>query len=197
MSPKQEELILPRRRLWTRADYERATQLGLFGPEERLELIEGEIIEKMPQNEPHSTGIQLGEEAMRAAFPQGHCVRVQLPLALNGKSMPEPDIAVVTGAIRDYAQKHPRTALLIIEVADSTLAYDRTTKGALYARAGIAEFWILNLIDRVLEVYRQPGPMAGRPLGHYYRSVVQYTETDSIAPLAAPAHVIAVASLLP
>jgi Uma2 family endonuclease len=171
--------------------------LGLFGPEERLELIEGEIIEKMPQKSTHTTGVRLAEEAMRAAFPTGYDVRVQMPLAVNGRSVPEPDIAVVPGSIRDYTKRHPRTAALIIEVADTTLEFDRITKAGLYARAGVEEYWIVNLIDRVLEAHRHPAPMSGKPLGHYYRSVTQYAQTDAISPLAAPDCAVAIADLLP
>ncbi len=188
----------PGPRCWTREEFERAGDLGLFGPEERLELISGEIIKKMaPQNSPHITGIRLVEEALRLAFPTGHDIRVQGPLALGSSSQPEPDVAVVTGSMRDYARHHPTTAVLIVEISDSTLRYDRTTKAELYAAAGIPEYWIVNLNDRVLEVHRQPAPMTGYTLGHYYRSVTQYLESESIAPLAAPDHSIEIADLLP
>src|SRR5690348_15524163 len=173
---REEPLTLPARRCWTREEYERAASLGLFGPEERLELIEGEIVTKMtPQNSRHMSGIRLAEEALRLAFPSGYDVRVQGPLALGGRNEPEPDIAVVVGSMRDYFGAHPTTAVLVVEVSDTSLAYDRTTKTGIYARAGIAEYWIINLVDRVLEVHRQSAPMTGRPLGHYYRSVTQHT----------------------
>lgn len=129
-------MLIPPRRRWTRAEYERATELSLFGPEERLELIEGEIVEKMPQRSENASGIRLSEEAVRRAFPRGYDVRVQMPLAATARSMPEPDIAVVPGSVRDYVKRHPKTATLIIEVADITLEYDRTTKAGIYARAG-------------------------------------------------------------
>lgn len=84
-----------------------------------------------------------------------------------------------------------------MEVSDTTLSFDRTTKAGIYARAGIEEYWILNLTERVLEVHRRPEPMHGRPLGHYFAEVASYAETDALALIAAPDCLIAVAALLP
>ncbi len=171
---------------------------GIWKPEERLELIEGEVIDKMsPQESPHATGTWLSADAVNRLFTEGYIVRTQLPLVFGPHSKPEPDIAVVTGTARDYARAHPTTAVLIIEVSDSTLRYDRTTKAALYARAGIADYWILNLNDRVLEVHRQSSEMADQPLGWGYRSITRHIETDAVSPLAAPQSFITVADLLP
>ena len=171
---------------------------GRVRPGRTLELIEGEVIEKVtPQETPHATGIRLSDKAVNRIFMEGYDVRTQLPLEFGPRSKPEPDVAVVTGTIRDYARAHPTTAVLIIEVSDSTLRYDRTTKAGLYARAGITDYWILNLIDRVLEVHREPAAMTDMPLGHGYRSITRHTATASIAPLAAPQSLIAVADLLP
>jgi Uma2 family endonuclease len=198
-APKPEcvcSLALPQRRLWTRAEFERIADAGVFGPEERLELIEGEIIVKVTQNSPHTTSMNLTAEALRPILT-GLYIRIQQPLNIGAASQPEPDIAFVEGSIRDYAQAHPTTAVLIVEISDSTLAYDRRTKAGLYARAGVGEYWIVNLVDRTLEVHRQPAPMSERPLGHYYRSVVQYTAEETVSPLAAPEHTVTVAALLP
>ena len=187
----------PHRRLWTRAEYERLAEQGIIGPDERLELIEGEIVVKITQNSPHATSIRLILEALRNPFGRGYVISSQLPLNLGSASQPEPDIAVVAGSIRDFTGGHPATAVLVVEVSDTTLASDRTLKAGLYAQAGIEEYWILNLADRTLEVHRQPAPMSERPLGHYYRSVVQYTSEESVSPLAAPDYAVAVADLLP
>lgn len=186
----------PRRWRWTREKFERAAELGLFGPEEKLELIEGEVIEKTPQNCPHVTGVNLQQEALRVAFPSGHVVRVQQPLAIGEGSLPEPDIAIVTGSIRDYEAAHPATAVLVVEVSDTTLAFDRM-KAGLYARAGVLEYWILNLLDRVLEVHREPAPMADQPFGHHYHNITRNPENETISPLAAPNATILIADLLP
>jgi Uma2 family endonuclease len=195
---KPQESLEPRRRLWSREEFHRAGHAGLFGPEERLELIGGEIVRKVtPQNTPHATAVLLGEEALRGLFPSGHVVRAQLPLALGPDSEPEPDLAVVGGAIRDYEQAHPSTAVLVVEVADATLAFDRTMKAGLYASVGIPEYWIVNLQDRVLECHREPAPMTDQPFGHHYRSITRHPEPGTIAPAAAAGRPVAVADLLP
>jgi Uma2 family endonuclease len=195
-APPWELLTEPRRHRLTREEFRRACEIGLFGPEARLELIEGEVFEKVTQNSPHVTGVNLIQEVLRAVFHRGHSLRIQQPLALGEHSQPEPDIAVVTGTIRDYEEEHPTTAVLVVEVSDTTLVFDRA-KAGLYARAGMPEYWILDLPDRVLEIYRQPAPMAGQPFGHHYRSITRHTEADTISPLAVPDAVIAVADLLP
>ncbi|MBI4572140.1 MAG: Uma2 family endonuclease [candidate division NC10 bacterium] len=100
----------------------------------------------------------LTQDALRKAFGEGTHVRIQLPLALDPSSEPEPDVTVVRGSPRDYRDAHPSAALLVVEVADTTLSHDRDQKGSLYARAGVADYWIVNLVDQVLEVYRDPGP---------------------------------------
>lgn len=188
----------PRRRLWTAEEYERAGALGLFRSEERLELIEGEIIEKMsPQGSRHAGAIRLVEEALRLAFAVGFDVRVQLPLAFGPHNRPEPDVAVVPGSIRQYVDAHPTAAALVIEVADTTLQTDRTIKAAVYAAAGVQDYWIVNLVDSVLEVYRQPAPLPDAVAGYPYGSVTRLTADQSITALAAPHHSIAVADLLP
>lgn len=190
-------LDLPQRWLWTVKEFQRAYDLGAFGFEMRLELIEGEIIRKMPQNEPHAWTIQAVTEALRSVFAAGHSVRTQLPLVFGLRSKPEPDIAVVVGSFNDYKRRHLTTAVLVVEVSDSTLALDRTTKAALYARAGVEDYWIVNLPDGVLEVHRQPAAMTDQPLGHHYRSITRLVPTDTIAPLGLPGASIAVRSLLP
>lgn len=186
----------PPRRRWTCAEFERAVDLGLFGSEERLELIEGDIIDKMAQNPPHAVALDLAEACVRSAFP-GHYIRGQKPLALDDTNQPEPDLAVVVGQPRDYIRSHPTSAVFVIEVADSSLAYDRGVKAALYARAGVPEYWIVNLCDRIVEVHRGPGPMKEQPLGFSYREVTRHAETDVIAPLQAAEMRIAVKDLLP
>lgn len=198
MSQHAVSIAPPQRRLFTRAEYERAAELGLFGPEERLELIGGEVIKKMtPQRSLHATGVGLSARVLARTFGDGFDVRVQLPLAVADDSEPEPDVAVVRGGPRDYLDAHPSSALLVVEIADSSLAFDRTTKASLYVSAGIAEYWVVNLLDRVLEVHRAPEPTAGQPFGHLYRNVTRYAEDGSIAPLAAPGSVVRVADLIP
>ena len=190
-------LTLSQRWLWTVDEFQRAYDLGAFGFEHHLELIEGEIIRKMGQNGPHTWAVRTMEEALRVIFAEGCDVRVQFPLIFGPRSKPEPDVAVVVGSMNDYKHDQPTTAILVVEVSDATLAMDRTTKAALYARAGIPEYWIINLPDGVLEVHRQPAPMTGQPLGHGYRSLVRLTPGDTLAPLARPNATLAVSALLP
>ncbi len=106
-------------------------------------------------------------------------------------------MAVVAGKPRDYLTSHPTTAALVVEVADTTLAFDRRQKGSLYARAGILDYWIVNLVNRVLEVYRLPAADASAPLGYSYRERIRLTAGEAVSPLAFPAATIAVADLLP
>jgi Uma2 family endonuclease len=177
-------------RRWTRQEYDRMIDAGILGPSDRVELIEGEIIEMSPQKPPHAVCVQLAEVALRRAFREGFHTRVQLPLAL-ADSEPEPDLAVVRGSIRDYLAEHPTTAVLVVEVADATLDYDRRRKARVYARAGIPEYWLVNLVDRVVEVYREPYP------DDSYAQVQRFGATNSVSPLAAPRAQIEVEAMLP
>jgi Uma2 family endonuclease len=176
-------------RRWTRQEYERMAAAGLFQPEERLELIEGTIYRMTPQSSRHAVAIQLIEEALRRAFPPGCSFRVQMPLALGDFSQPEPDLAVVSGAPRDHLAAHPGTALLVVEVADRSLPYDRTEKLSLYARAGIPEYWLVDIQERTLAVHRDPA-------GGAYRSRALLRAGDAVAPLACPEGTLPVADLL-
>ena len=186
----------PARRLWSLEEFERAGELDLFGPDERLELIGGEIFVKPKQSPLHATAIGLATRCLYPIFVDGVHLRVQTPLNLVD-SQPEPDLTVVAGQIHDYARQHPTSAVLTVEVADLTLAFDRTTKASLYARSGIEDYWIINVIDQILEVYRDPAPLSGYPFGYFYHSVTTYPDTAFIAPLVAPDHEIPVADLLP
>ena len=177
---------------WTREAFEKLAEVGLIDPDARLELIDGEILQKMsPQSSRHATAVLLVAEALRSVFASpAYTVRVQLPLALGPYSEPEPDVAVVEGTPRRYREAHPSTAVLVVEVADASLAFDRTRKAALYARAGIPDYWIVNLLDGVLEVHRQPE-------GDTYRERLVLPSQERVRPLARPEVEIAVAELLP
>ncbi|HXG86314.1 MAG TPA: Uma2 family endonuclease [Pyrinomonadaceae bacterium] len=180
--------------LWTREQYYKMAELGFFDGK-KVELIEGEIIEISPMKSLHATAVRLVVDVMRNIFAEGYVVDSQLPMNFSKLSEPEPDIAVVKGEIKDFAQTHPTTAALVVEVSDSTLRYDQTKKAALYAKNKIQEFWILNLKNRCLEVYRRP--VKDKKLGFIYTEIQIVTETNRIAPLAAPDAKIKVADLLP
>jgi Uma2 family endonuclease len=184
-----------RARRWTRAEYYRMASKGIFGPEERVELIEGEIFQLSPPSPPHAVATDKSAKAVETAFGPGYYARVQQPLSLGRRSDPEPDVAVVTGSPDDYLAGHPDTALLVVEVSFRTLGTDRTTKAALYARYGIPDYWIVNLHDQQVEVLRDPGQLPDGTFGYRSRTVVP--SHGAVRPVARPEAEIPVASLLP
>jgi Uma2 family endonuclease len=183
-------------RRWTRLEYERLVELGAFHGES-LELIGGQLLVAEPQHPYHAAGINQLEYALRAILPPGWIVRTQLPVSLDDLSEPEPDLAVVPGHPGDYRDSHPARPALVVEVAESSLAFDRLDKASLYARAGIEDYWILNLVDRVLEVYRDPAPDSTAIYGWRYRSVTALAPPAVVVPLAFPNDRVGVADLLP
>ena len=186
---------MPRR--FKRAEYETLIDVGFFPPAERVELLDGQLIVAEPQGSRHFAAIQATEAALRVVFGPGWQVRGQGPLAVDEESEPEPDVAVVPGSFRDYVSGHPSRPALVVEVSESSLSLDRQQKGSLYARAGFADYWIVNLIDRILEVHREPGLDQAAPFGWRYQSVALLHLDGSIAPLSAPESSIRVADLFP
>jgi Uma2 family endonuclease len=184
-------------RRWTRLEYERLAQAEILGPEDRVELLGGALVVKEPQDSSHATGIRLAARALRQVFGAGWDVSVQLPVALDDESEPEPDVSVVPGGARDYRDAHPSRPVLVLEVARSRIALDREHKGSLYARAGIADYWIVNLQDRRLEVYRQPVADPAAPFGWRYAQVMTIGPEGAASPLAARGASVPVADLLP
>ncbi len=183
-------------RRWSRVEYDRLVDLGVFAGEP-LELIGGQLMVAEPQGAYHVSAIGTADDALRAVLPAGWIVRTQAPVALDDESEPEPDLAVVPGRPADYRAAHPNRPALAIEVADSSLGFDRRQKGSLYARAGIQDYWIVNLVDRVLEVYRDPAPDPAAPYGWRYRSVTTLVPPAIVVPLAFASSQIVVADLLP
>ena len=184
----------PTPRRWTREEYYRMGDLGFFHGQ-RVELIEGEIMLLRPQSWPHASTVDRVAEALRRVLGTSFWVRTQFPLNLS-TSDPEPDVSVVHGRREDYSD-HLTTAVLIVEVSDSTLSYDRNRKASLYARAGIADYWIVNLVDKQLEVRRDPRPDPSQHYGHGYASVTTLVPPAVVNPLAATQVSVAVADLLP
>jgi Uma2 family endonuclease len=183
-------------RRWGRAEYERLTGLGAFEGES-IELIGGQLVVAEPQHPYHASSISAAEYALRAVLAPGWIVRTQLPVSLDDESEPEPDLVVVPGQPADYRDEHPARPALTVEVADSSLQFDRDQKGSLYARARIEDYWIVNLVDRTVEVYRDPVPDSSAPYGWRYGSLATLTPPAVVAPLAFPSSHIAVADLLP
>jgi Uma2 family endonuclease len=183
-------------RRWKRVEYDRLIECGFFKPGEPIELVGGQLIVAEPQGSRHFTATRAVAEALRMAFGAGWEVRTQAPVALDDESEPEPDVAVVPGSFRDYASGHPARPVLVVEVSESSLAFDRAHKGSLYARAGLADYWIVNLVDRVLEVYREPVRDPDASFGSRYRQVVACGRETSVAALASPHALIHVADLI-
>lgn len=186
-----------RTKRWTRLEYERLIDLGAFGPEDRLELLGGQLVVREPQGRPHATGIRLVAQALRAAFGPRWSIEPQLPVSLDEESEPEPDVAVVAGGPRDYLASHPSRPALVVEVALTSLALDRGEKASLYARAGVEDYWIVNLVDNILEVYGGPEADPNSPYGWRYGSVLTLSAGDRVRPLSVPNAEIRVADLLP
>ena len=179
-----------RRRRWTREEFERIVDAGGFGPEDRIELLDGEIWEMTPQGSRHAAVCGQVADVLRKAFGDDCTVRGQSPIALDDASEPEPDVAVVRGSQFDYVDEHPREVLLLVEVSESSLSHDRGRKLAAYARNGVPEYWLLDLTAARLEVYRDP-------TGDSYASRSVLAPGDTVSPLRAPRSVIDVADLLP
>jgi len=185
-----------RTRRWTRQEYDRLIEIGVLQEDDPIELIEGRLVVAEPQQDPHARTVELVADALRLAFGRGWHIRVQLPLELGPDSAPEPDVSVVRGTPRDAPSGHPTTAALVVEIADSTLRSDRGPKPRAYARVGIADYWIVSLIDRALEVDREPSGREVRGRARY-TSVETLGADATLAPLAAPHARISVADLLP
>ena len=186
-----------KQRRWTRGEYEQAAKLGWFDGQ-RVELIQGKVYVKMPQNPAHTLALRASARTTTRVFGPEFDVRQQLPVLLSTDGEPEPDILVVPGSWEDYTQ-HPTQAdvVLLIEVSDTTLRYDQKQKAALYAEAGLADYWLLNVNNRTLQARRDPAPLPDQPSKFAYRTLTVYTEADSVAPLALPQTSLSVADLLP
>ncbi len=182
---------------WKRLEYEQLIEQGVFMPGERVELIDGLLLVAEPQSSSHYSAVRLAQLALTRAFGDGWDVRAQGSVALDDASEPEPDVSVVRGGPRDYVAAHPADPVLILEVALSSLVFDREHKSSLYARAGRPEYWIVNLADRVLEIRRYPAPSPSAPYGWDYSLLAVLGPRDHARPLAAPASLIAVVDLLP
>ena len=186
--------LTPRR--WRREEYDRLVELGV--PEgEPVELIGGHLLVAEPKTPYHASMIGAVDDALRSALPTGWMVRVQAPIALDDESEPEPDLAVVPGRPGDYRDAHPARPALAVEVAEASLNFDRERKGSLYARAGIADYWVVNLVDGVLEIHRDPTSDPGAAFGWRYHSVTRLKPPATVALLGVPSCRVAVEALLP
>jgi Uma2 family endonuclease len=179
------------RRALTVADYHRMGEVGILTDRERVELIEGQLVAMSPIGSEHSGTVNTLTRRLVQAVGDRGVVAVQNPVQLDDLSEPQPDFAVLKPREDDYRRATPRPheVLLLIEVADSSLAYDRNVKRSLYARHGIPEFWIVNLVAREVEVCRLP-------IGEEYTAISQVGRGGMLEPALLPGVAIPVALLL-
>ena len=174
---------------FTRSDYYRMLDTGILTEDSAVELIEGEVVTLSPQNHRHAYSITLLTGILVRAFGEGYHVRVQLPICIDEFTEPEPDLAVVTHRQLADAPEHPREAVLLVEIADSSLAYDRIKKSRIYARAAFPEYWVVNLPEQNLLVHRGPGPNG-------YQEMRTYTAQETVRPLLLPNTSLALSAFL-
>lgn len=185
----------PRTFRWTRDAYLQLHEDGFFSGS-RVELIEGRIVDVPPQKNPHVIAIENVRAALERVFHKNFWVRTQATLDLGRSSLPDPDVAVVPGPRRAEGD-YPTEALLVVEVSDSTLWFDRKRKSKIYAEANIPEYWILDLVHRQLEIRRNPVHDPAHQPRHQYASVTIHGPKERVAPLASQNARITVAKLLP
>ena len=182
---------------WTREQFYQMGDLGLFEGRRAI-LVEGEILAMPAMGDTHRHILTLASDVLRDLFGSGFFVSAQCPFDIGRATDPEPDIAIIRGSLGDYRGRGLTEAALIVEVSDSTLAYDRRGKASLYALAGVADYWIINVDQEPaqIEVHRQPGPDEAQPHGFGYAERTIHRSGDIIQPLAAP-NPVAVSMLLP
>jgi len=179
------------RRRFTVEQYERMVEAGVIRPEERVELLDGEVVEMAPIGPPHSSRVDRCSTYLWRTLGADVIIRVQSPLHLSELSMPEPDVTVLRARDDFYAARHPTTAdvLLLVEVGDTSARFDREVKLPLYAAAAVVEVWLLDVKARTISVCTDPQQGA-------YRSIVQSGPGDVLRPTALPNATIAAANVL-
>ena len=187
------KLAEPQARRWTKSEYDSLAEQGWF-QDQRVQLIHGEIIQMPAHGHAHFQMLNRVGELLRGAFGPGYWVRMQGPLDLPMDSVPEPDIAVVKGTLEEY-RAHPTTALLAVEISDTTLRLDRR-KTSLYAASGIEDYWLVNMGQSQLEVYREPVADANEEFGYRYSKPFIVKSSDVIVPIAFPQVTIRVEDII-
>jgi Uma2 family endonuclease len=185
-----------RLRPWTKAEYYRMAELGFFRGQ-RVELLDGRIVLRDRLTPQHVFALEVLREVLSDSFGGGFCIRQKSPFDLGKWNEPEPDMLLAVGKPEDFRNAHPTTAAFIVEIGETGSVSYLRHKGGLYAHAGIADYWIVNLVARQLEVYRAPIPDPRRRFGHRYSARTDLLPTATVSPLALPQAVIPVADLLP
>jgi len=172
-------------------DYHRMEEAGILGDDDRVELVDGEIVEAAPLGGPHGAAVERIAASLAAAVGDRATVRKWKPVALGGSSEPEADLCVVRDQAGDYAERHPRPedVILLVEVADTSVGFDDEVKAPLYAKAGIIETWIVDLSAGVVVVARDPQPCG-------YMDERRVSPGETVAPLMLPGAAVAVSDLV-
>lgn len=190
-----EAQIAPRRFEWDAELFYKLEGAGIFG-DARIELIEGEVYEMSPIGPRHAMITAKITATLNRVFAVGYVINPQNPVKLSSRTVPQPDVCVLRGTFADYLDTLPETAVLMVEVADSTLASDRKDKTSLYARYAIQELWIVNVAGDELEIYREPRRDALAPHGFSYGLRQVLGREGAVSPLEMPQVSILVADLL-
>lgn len=176
---------------WTVVAFNKAAEANVFGPAERLELVQGRIIKIMGQGPRHATLASAIAEMLREAFRPGFAVREEKPVHLGPDSEPIPDIMVLNGRQADYGERQPvpQDVRLLVEVSVTTMEHDLGEKALMYAQAGITDYWVIVVNEAAIVVHRQPSPEG-------YQDVVRLAGADTLLPLAVPSTVWTINALL-
>jgi Uma2 family endonuclease len=192
-SPVAEDTILATNlKYWTVQEYHHMSELGILDASERTELIAGKIVLKTAKTPLHVIALRLLAGSLEKALNRSVLVRTQDPILLDNFSEPEPDLAIVKGTMFDYADRHPspEDVYLVVEVADSTLKKDCEVKDKLYARSNITDYWVIDVKNRQVHIFRTPTPTG-------YDSHLILSESQAVSPLAFPSILIPISSILP
>jgi len=173
-------------------EYHRMAEAGIFGPDERVELLRGDIVRMAPIGDQHRGSVNRLTRILSATFADRVCVQIQNPVVVSDHSEPEPDVALLKMNEAAWGERHvyPADIIALIEVADTSRAANLRVKLSLYAEAGIAEFWVVDLVDRVIRIHRTPTP-------HGYRTTLLARSGERVELAAFPGESLAVDDVLP
>jgi len=193
--PRKASAPLPRPYSWQVDEFQRAREANVWNGQKVL-LIDGELIEMPAAKPPHDIALTLAYRTFSKIFDATHVVRIQMGMVFNINTDPLPDLAVVPGDPRTMIST-PEHAVYVLEVSDSSLSFDTKEKASLYAAAGIADYWVVDVVNRQVLVHRDPKPNATAKYGSSYSSVTALSPGQSLAPLAAPQRAVDAGELLP
>ncbi len=188
----EDEILATYLKYWTVEEYHQIGEASIFDANQRTELITGKIVLMTVKGIPHVFTLRLLASFLDKALDESAFVSTQEPVTLDDRSEPEPDLAVIKGTIFDYPDRHPRPedVYLVVEIADSTLKKDCEVKDKLYARSNIADYWVVDVRNRQVHIFRNPTPTG-------YTSHLILSEPETVSPLAFPSIILPIAEILP